>query len=129
MPEIDYSGKDPMTGYFLPGNRRAVGAGNPNAKKIAELNKALLACGTAEVVAELFNLQLAAARGGDHQAGQWLLNKLTGKASQAIELTDDSGKLRIEIHHVEVRHDDDSSDRVAQAPPIAGHVYELNAPV
>ncbi len=70
MPEIDYDGRDRQTGFFLPGNRRAVGAGgNPNARRTSELNRSFMACGSPEIVAELFDLQLKAAREGDGHAG------------------------------------------------------------
>ena len=63
MLDINYDRKDPFTGYFLPGNRRARGVGgSPAEKRTAKLNRARLDCGAPEVVAELFNLQLLAAR-------------------------------------------------------------------
>src|ERR1017187_5138258 len=98
MPDIDYSGNDPITGHFLPGNRRAVGAGgNPNAKRTSELNRSFMACGTPDIVAELFELQLKAARDGDGHAREWLLNKLTGKAIQAVEVsTGDDRSIKVE---------------------------------
>ena len=104
--------------------------GNPNAKRTAELNKALLACASPEVVAS-FTLQLEAARGGDHQAGQWLLNKLTGKAVQAVELSTANNKsfkveasntlsvvLAVLKNHPEVSHEVAAALQRATAPTI-----------
>jgi hypothetical protein len=101
MPAIDYTGRDPQTGHMLPGNRLAVGAGgNPNSRKIADLNRAFLGCGTPEIVAELFGLQLKAAREGDGHAREWLLNKLTGRATQAVEVsTADEKTIRLEANN------------------------------
>jgi hypothetical protein len=90
----DYDGKDPVTGYFLPGNRRAagsVGGGNPNTKRMGELKRALLDCGSVEAVQELYRVLMDAARDGDVQAAKLLLDHLVGRPSQAIELTGSGG--------------------------------------
>ena len=80
-------GRDPQTGFFKPGNQIGLSGGNPNARKIAELNRAFLNCGTDEIVSELFELTLKQARDGDTVCLKYLLDKLTGRPIQAVEVS------------------------------------------
>jgi hypothetical protein len=79
--------RDPQTGYFRPGNRLGGQGGNPNAKRMAELKRALIACGTEDDIQKLYKTLMAAALGGDVQAAKLLLDHLVGRPSQSIEVT------------------------------------------
>jgi len=90
MAAIDYTGKDPQTGQFLPNNKRAVGSvggGNPNPKRMAGLKRAFLECGSEADVRELYALLMKAARDGDIQATKLLLDHLVGRPTHQVEVT------------------------------------------
>ncbi len=83
------SGRNSETGTLLPGHRISVGnrGGNPNAKRMAELKQALIACGTVEDVQKLYAALMAAALDGDVPAAKLLLDHLVGRPTQPIEVT------------------------------------------
>jgi hypothetical protein len=60
--EIDYTGRDRMTGRLLPGAR--IGGGNPNAKRQHELKKALMACATEEDIQGYLRLDAGGGKEG-----------------------------------------------------------------
>jgi hypothetical protein len=75
-------------GRLVQGHKVSVGnRGGGNAHKVAALNRALLDCASPETVAELFDLTLKRARDGDNVCLMYLLNKLTGRPAQSIEVT------------------------------------------
>ena len=88
MPSAN-NGRDPQTGLFRSGHAFSKGnaGGNPNGKRMAELKRALIACGTEEDVQKLYAALLTAALGGDTPAAKLLLDHLVGRPSQSIELT------------------------------------------
>ena len=91
MSEVNttITSRDPETGRLLPGHRVSVGnaGGNPSAKRMSELKKALIACGTEDDVQKLYAALLAAALDGDTPAAKLLLDHLVGRPTQPIEVT------------------------------------------
>jgi hypothetical protein len=110
-PEVE--GRDRF-GYFAPGNRIGRDGGNPNSRRMAELKRALIACGTQEDIQKLYSTLLTAALEGDVQAAKLLLDHLVGRPSQSIELTGAegaSGRMLIELVHKVARPNADYADR------------------
>ena len=100
MPDIDYTGKNPTNGYFLPGNRRAAGmGGNPNAKRTAELKRAFQECVTEDDVRDVVKSLVQAAKDGDVAAIKLFLDRTLGKQPIAIENSEGGGPLEIIINH------------------------------
>lgn len=71
------NGRD-ASGKFATGNRG--GPGNPHAKQVAKLRKALLDTVTAEDVAEVVRALVAQAKNGDVVAAREVLDRTIGKA-------------------------------------------------
>lgn len=97
-------------GQFERGNKLSIGnaGGNPNGKRMGELKRALIGCGTEEDIQKLYKTLMAAALGGDVQAAKLLLDHLVGRPSQSIELTgmeQNNGQLQITLTHVATKHD------------------------
>ena len=74
-------------GLFAKGNTISKGFGNPNAKRMSEYKKALIACGSEEDIQRLYSTLMAAALAGDVQAAKLLLDHLVGRPTQPIEVT------------------------------------------
>jgi hypothetical protein len=87
MSDISNGNRDPMTGHFRLGNKLGGQGGNPNAKRMAELKKALVACGTEQDIQDIYKTLMAAALGGDVQAAKLLLDHLVGRPSQSVEIS------------------------------------------
>jgi hypothetical protein len=86
--------RDPMTGRLLPGAKLA-GGGNPNAKRMHELRKQILATTTEEQVKNVMDALYKQAVEGDVPACTTWLKYTVGPPPQAIEIStgDDSVKV------------------------------------
>jgi hypothetical protein len=87
MTEISSGRND--GGQFASGHTfsRGNAGGNPNHRRMSELKRALIACGTEEDVQKLYAALLAAALDGDTPAAKLLLDHLVGRPTQPIEVT------------------------------------------
>src|SRR4051812_16452448 len=85
----DSDGRTP-DGRFGPGNR--LSGGNPNARRLFELRKALLDSADADDVRRVGRRLLALAEDGDVQAAKLWLENVVGKPAQAIELSGPDGE-------------------------------------
>jgi hypothetical protein len=82
------NGRDDF-GRFAKGN--AIAAGNPMNMRMRELRKALLDTATEPDIRELYSSLMESARGGDTAAARVLLEYLTGRPAQAVELSGPDG--------------------------------------
>ena len=112
MPDICYDGKDPVTGHFVAGNKRAAGVGgNPQTKRMKELRQAVVDATTEEEVRDVMQAMHAAAKDGDVAAARCWLEYVLGKPAQAVTLEGDTGgKLLIELIHKAARNGHDDTD-------------------
>jgi hypothetical protein len=86
------SGRDER-GLFKAGNTISKGVGgNPSVKRMAELKRALVDCGTVEDVQKLYAALLTAALGGDTSAAKLLLDHLVGRPTQSVEVSGIEGE-------------------------------------
>lgn len=74
-------------GRFAPGNMISKLGGNPNAKRMSEYKRALIACGSEADIQKLYTTLMAAALAGDVQAAKLLLDHLVGRPAQAVEIS------------------------------------------
>ncbi len=77
-------------GYFAKGNRG--GPGNPHAKKIAKLRRAMFATATAADVRRIVRKLIEQAVEGDVDAARLVLDRLCGKISPFTEVDEASGE-------------------------------------
>lgn len=89
MSEHNGNGRDPMTGYFAPGNKLA--KGNPNARRMHELRKSVLEAGSPEDIQAVIRKMAEMGRGGDVMAARCYLEYVVGKPVQAVELSNADG--------------------------------------
>ena len=82
------NGRDDF-GRFAKGN--AIAAGNPMNLRMRELRRSLLDCATADHMREIFDSLMESARAGDTAAARVLLEYLTGKPVQAVDLSGPDG--------------------------------------
>ena len=87
------SERDWQTGQLQPGHKVSVGnrGGNPNYKRMSELKRALIACGSEEDIQKLYASLLAAALEGDTSAAKLLLDHLVGRPAQTVEVSGTDG--------------------------------------
>jgi hypothetical protein len=81
-------------GQFAAGNRG--GPGNPFAREVAELRKAILARLTVESASEIADTLIARAKGGDVAAARLLFQYALGKPAKAVE----PDRVEVEEHHL-----------------------------
>lgn len=95
---VNGEGRDPQSGQFLRGNKLA--RGNRHQERITRLRTALLDAVTPGDMRKVIKRLVTKAKAGDMQAAKLLLDRLYGRAPQAIQLL---------VHD---EHDDfDPSDR------------------
>jgi len=79
-PERDHRGR------FAPGNRAAVGRGNPHADRVAEWRAALADSVSGGDLAEVLGVLVAQAKAGEPWAVKELLNRCFGRPAQALSI-------------------------------------------
>ena len=78
-------------GHFLPGNKAAVGRGNPAESRITSWRRAFTRSVTAADVTKAMQKLLDAVDNGESWAIKELLDRTLGKADQRLEVTGDGG--------------------------------------
>lgn len=94
------SGRDPMTGRALPGNRLSAGnrGSHPTARRMAELRAQFTECVTPEHLKGMYVSLTKMALGGDVAAIKLWLEYAIGKPVQALELSGpDGGSLGLDV--------------------------------
>jgi hypothetical protein len=106
-------------GRFAPGNKG--GPGNPLAKKVAELRSALLASVSPRDVQDIVRRIKREAKNGDIAAARELLDRVLGKAVQAIQV-DAAGSAADDVNA------DTPGDVFAQAADMIGFYARFCVP-
>ena len=78
-------------GHFLPGNKAAVGRGNPDASRITTWRRAFTRSVTAADVTKAMQKLLDAVDNGESWAIKELLDRTLGKADKRLEVTGEGG--------------------------------------
>src|SRR5215475_1402447 len=96
MDEPSFTGANgrQQNGRFGSGNK--FGLGNPYCKRAHQLRSALFETVTHEDLVEVTKKLIAMAKGGDIHAIKELLDRVLGKPTASIELTQTEAKERIE---------------------------------
>lgn len=84
------NGRDPQSGKFLPGHKFA--SGNPIARRMNELRRALVCAQTPEDVLAVGKSLLQSATDGDSSAANVYLSFIIGRPLQSIALVDSDGQ-------------------------------------
>lgn len=90
-PDVVNPDRDPVTGYFRPGNK--LGRGNPHAARVAALRAALLEAVTPDDVRAAVRALIDQARAGDVVAIRELLDRTVGKATLPVDLASESSNV------------------------------------
>ena len=90
-PLSNGTGRDPHTGFFLPGNKCGKG-GNPHAEKVTRLRAAIYEATNDEDVRDIWKKLLALAKGGNLTAAKEVLDRLLGKSKETVEVTGGLGE-------------------------------------
>ncbi len=86
------SGRDPVSGKFLHGNRFQTSPGNPVARRMSQLRTVAVKAQTPEDVLAIFTALLNAGKGGDVAASKTYLDFVIGRPIQKLELTGADGE-------------------------------------
>lgn len=117
--------RDPKTGYFLPGNQ--IGRGNPFARAQQGLKSALWHAVTREDIEVIARALIDQARGGDLAAICILLDRLLGRPTQAIEMSDSAregtsamlARLLADVRAAQTRVVDTPTQEPRDVTPVA----------
>ena len=99
MSSVNTASYRAPNGRFSSGNR--IASGNPNAKRLYELRKALLDSTSVERIKAVANKLGDLAEAGDVQAAKLYLEFVVGKPAQALEISGLDGEpLGVSVHQL-----------------------------
>lgn len=81
-----FGGQHPETGRFMPGNRAAVGRGNPHADRVQQWRRALVEAVSPEDLAKVVGVLLEGAKAGRKWACRELLDRCLGRPVQPQDI-------------------------------------------